>query len=359
MTNIPPVHNQIPPVHYVEDEISLVDLWLVLVKRKLVLLGVVVACILAGLLYVVVVSPSYQYSTSIEIGTRLNGTESSIMESPETVLAKIKESYIPMARQEYFMAHPELKSVIKIDARVPKGSEIVVLSSKGFEDDGDIHKALQQSVVDRLKKDHGRIVDVLRKETEILQHKAVAKLEELKDANELIMARGKRLNGFAELLAKQAEEARKDLLQVKNNRQKSVKEATNEAKAMTLLMLDSEIRNYRELLAEIDERLYIETADAQDAIKKEAADNQRDQNAQQDNIAKLEIQLANLRETRALQLPMRSLEPVGSGKTLIILLSLVLGMMLGVFAAFFVEFLSRVRDQANLAQSESAHVRSA
>jgi LPS O-antigen subunit length determinant protein (WzzB/FepE family) len=120
---------------------------------------------------------------------------------------------------------------------------------------------------------------------------------------------------------------------------------------MTLLMLDSEIRNYRELLAEIDERLHIETADTQDAIKKELADNQRAQRAQQDNIAKLEIQLANLRETSALQPPMRSLKPVGPGKTLIILLSLVLGLMLGVFAAFFAEFLSKVRGQTKSLQN--------
>jgi capsular polysaccharide biosynthesis protein len=351
MSNIPPVHNQALPVHYDEDEINLVDLWLVLVKRKLILAGVVVASAVAALLYVVVVPPSYQYSTSIEIGTRLNGTELSVMESPETVLAKVKESYIPLAQQDYLDQHPESKSVIKIDTRVPKGSQIIVLSSKGADADGDIHKALQQSVVDTLKKDHGRIVDVLRKETEILQHQAVAKLEELKDGNELIMARSKRLNDFAVLLAKQAEEARKDLLQVKNNRQKAVREATNEVKAMTLLMLDSEIRNYRELLAEIDERLHIETANSQDAIKKDLADNQRAQEAQQDDIAKLEIQLANLRETRALQPPMRSLEPVGPGKTLIILLSLVLGLMLGVFAAFFAEFLSRVKGQAKSVQN--------
>lgn len=351
MTNKPPVYNQTLPDHYDEDEINLVDLWLVLVKRKLILAGVVVASAVAALLYVVVVPPSYQYSTSIEIGTHLNGVELSVVDSPETVLAKVKESYIPLAQQNYFDQHPERESVVKIGARVPKNSKIIVLSSKGADADGDIHKALQQSVVDRLKKDHGRIVDVLRKETEILQHKAVAKLEELKDANELIMARGKRLNNFAALLTKQAEEARKDLLQVKNNRQKSVKEATNEAKAMTLLMLDSEIRNYRELLAEIDERLHIETADTQDAIKKELADNQRAQKAQQDNIAKLEIQLVNLHETSALQPPMRSLEPVGPGKTLIILLSLVLGLMLGVFAAFFAEFLSKVRGQTKSLQN--------
>ncbi len=273
------------------------------------------------------------------------------MESPETVLAKVKESYIPLAQQVYLDQHPEWGSVVKIDTRVPKGSQIIVLSSKGPDDRGDIHKTLQQSIVDMLKKDHGRIVDVLRKETEILQHKAVAKLEELKDGNELIMARGKRLNDFAELLTKQAEEARKDLLQVKNNRQKSVKEATNEAKAMTLLMLDSEIRNYRELLAEIDERLHIETANNQDAIKKELADNQRAQKAQQDDIAKLEIQLVNLRETRALLPPMRSPEPTGPGKALVVLLSLVLGLMLGVFAAFFTEFLSKVRGQTKSVQN--------
>lgn len=354
MTKIPPTHDQILPVfpsHSPEDEINLIDLWLVLEKRKLVLAGVVIACVLAGLLYAVVVPPSYQYSTSIEIGTRLNGTEITVVESPQTILAKVKESYIPLAQQNYLDQHSELKSVTNIDARVPKGSQIIVLSSKGSEDEGDIHKVLQQTVVDRLKNDHGRIIDVLRKDVEILQHKAVAKLEELKDAAILLAANKKRLDDTSKLLSKQAAKVRQDLARAENNQQRAVKEATGEAKAMTLLMLDSQIQRQRNHLAQLDERLQVKLIDSHDRLTKSVADNRRAQANQQDTISKLEIELENLRGTRALFPPMRSPEPSGPGKTLIVLLSLVLGLTLGLFAVFFVEFISTVRTKTQSIQN--------
>jgi uncharacterized protein involved in exopolysaccharide biosynthesis len=350
MTKNPPAHEQrLPPQYYesgFEDEINLVDLWLVLAKRRTLIATVAGLCVLAGLMLALLMPPTYQYSTSIEIGTRLNGTDVTVIESPETVLAKVQESYIPQARQQSLDQHAELSNVPKIDARIPKGSQIIVLSSKGTEDDGALNMAVQQAVVDMLKKDHGRIVDVLRKDTEILQNKAMAKLAELKDEAKLIQGREKRLGDVSALLTSQADEVRNDLAHAKADRAKAIKETRDESRALTLMMLDSGMQQYRKRLAEIDERLKIKVVDERDELVKELADNQRAQSNQQDTIAKLKIQLANLRETRALLPPMRSPEAAGPGKSLIVVLALVLGLMLGVFVAFFTEFLAKVRSQS-------------
>lgn len=349
MTKNLPLHEQNLPAYYQEDEINLVDLWLVLAKRRVVLVSGALLCVLAGLLYATLTPRSYQYSTSIEIGTRFSGGKLEIIESPQTLLAKIKESYIPLTRQEYFSEYHELGGIPKIEVHVPKGSQIIVLTSKGPESMAEIHMTMQQSVVNMVKKDHNRIADVLRKEAEIVKNKSVAQMDELKDAAELLKADKKRLNDTAALLAKQAVEVKQDLQRTEANRQKAVYEATSEAKAMTLLMLDSQIQQYRERLAQIDERLQIKTAALQDQLAKSLADNRRAQANQQDAVIKLKMQLANFQETRALLPPMRSPESVGPGRSLIIVLSLVLGLMLGVFAAFFVEFLSKVRAQTSQA----------
>lgn len=330
-----------------EDEINLVDLWLVLVKRKNVLMGVTILCLIAGLSYAFFVPPKYQYSTSIEIGTQLTDGKLTVVESPETVLAKVQESYIPIVRQEYLVAHPELKSVAVVEARVPKDSQIVVITSEGPEEEAEMHKVLQQAIVDRMKKDHGRNIDVLRKEAEVLQHQAVAKLEELKDAEQLILSREGRLSDISEILRKRLTEVQDDLKQTKENRLKATREVKTESRAMTLLMLDSEIRQSREMLAQIDERLNIKVAEEKDLIKKNLADNKRAQATQEDNIAKLNIQLANLSETRSLLPPLRSPEPVSPSKVMVILISLILGLMFGVLIAFFTEFLSKVPRQAD------------
>jgi len=236
-----PVYSSYPP----EDHISLVDIWLMLLKYRLVLIGISVTCVLVGFLYAELVPRSYQYSTSIEIAAHIGVNELGYrelipIESPETVLAKVKGSYIPLVRQNYLKKHSELKSVVNIDARIPRNSQIVVLSSNGAESEGDIHRILQQSVVNLLKEDHSRIIDVLRKEL----------------------------------------------------------------------------------------------GDLQDQVK-----------------TKLGNPLVSLSETHALLPPMRSLEPKGLGKASIIPLSLVLGLMLGVFAAFVAEFFSRVRNQLKSEQN--------
>jgi uncharacterized protein involved in exopolysaccharide biosynthesis len=348
MTTNPPLHDQnLPSLSpYYEDEINLVDLWLVLVRRRSVMITVAALVVMAGLFYALLVSPSYQYTTSIEIGSRISGDTHMLVESPETLLAKMQEGYVPLARQEYLAKHPERDSVPKIDSRIPKSSQIIVLESKGPESETEMHKTVQQAVVDMVLRDHSRIVDVLRKETEILQNKAKTKLEEIKDASTLIRAREKRLTDVTVLLTTQTAEVRADLQRAMANREQAGKQVATESKAMMLLMLDSEIQQHRQHLATLEERLQVVIADQRDALAKALADNRRAQLNQRDTIAKLEIQLANLRETRALLPLMRSPEPSGPGAGLIVVLSLIVGLLLGVLATFFAEFLAKARSQA-------------
>jgi len=303
-------------------------------------------CVLVGIMFALLMPAKYQYSTPIELGTRLSGEDMVVIESPETLLAKIQESYIPLARRQYSVEHSAMEGAPEIEARIPKGSQIIVLSSKGSERDGVTHKTVQQAVINMVTVDHSRITKVLHKETEILQNRAVVKLEELKDDAILIQAREKRLEDVSELLIGQAKEVRDDLVRASTDRANAIKQTKDESRALTLMMLDSGVQQYRQRLAQIDERLKITVVDSRDALARQLATNRRMQLNQKDTIAKLNIQLANLRETRALMTPMRSPEAMGPGGSLIVMLALVLGLMLGVFTAFFAEFLSRVRNQS-------------
>jgi len=354
MTKNPPTHEQNLPPHLYEsgygDEISLVDLWLVLMKHRILIAVVTGLCVLAGIMFAVLAPAKYQYSTSIELGTRLSGDNVIVIESPETLLAKIQESYIPLARQKYLSGQSVVGRAPKIEARIPKGSQIIVVSSEGAESNGAVHKAIQQSVMNMVKADHGRITDVLRKETEILQNRAVAKLEELKDDATLIQAREKRLEDISVLLTGQAKDVRDDLARARTDRANAIRQTKDESRALTLMMLDNGVQQYRQRLAQIDERLKIKVVDSRDMLARQLANNRRAQLSQQDTIVKLKTQLANLRETQALVPPMRLPEATGPGSSLIVMLALVLGLMLGVFTAFFAEFLSRVNHQNLVAQ---------
>ncbi|MCI0507725.1 MAG: Wzz/FepE/Etk N-terminal domain-containing protein [Gammaproteobacteria bacterium] len=350
-SNPNPNQQSMPPYYY-EDEISLIDLWLVLVRRKKLLIITFAAVVIIGLVLALITPKKYSYSTSIEIGSRVIQDKVQPIESPETLLAKIQESYIPFVQQQYRNEKSDNDALHRITARIPKGSQIIVLESNGGAERGDAYKELQQRVINEVQSDHKRILEVIRKELEIARNKAMDKLEELKDTVKLLEAREKRLTDIAVLIKRQIEEAKADLAIAEKNRQRSVKEATNEAKAMTLLMLDNEVQQQRQRLATLEERLIIEVAEGQDKLANEIATNVRLQEAQQEEISRVEIQLANLVETRALVPPMQSMEPTGLAKRVILAIAMVLGFVLALMAAFIAEFLQKAKEQ--IAQDESS-----
>jgi len=195
---------------------------------------------------------------------------------------------------------------------------------------------------------------VIRKELEIARNEAVSQLEELKDQERLLMASDKRLNDVVKMVTRQLEEAKQDLATAENSRKRSVKEATNEARAMTLLMLDSGIKSQRERVANLEERLVVEIAEDQDRLAKEISGNKRAQQNQLAKIARVDAQLDNLVETRALLSPMQSMEPTGLAKRVILAIAMVLGFIIAIMAVFIAEFLQKAKQQMEQDESSSA-----
>jgi hypothetical protein len=114
----------------VPKEISLTDLWIVLVQRKRVVGAVVAVAILAGLTYALLGPLTYAYVTTIAIGTRVWEEKVVPIEAPGTVLAKIVDSYIPLVLQDYEETHTDDdKRQYKIRAKIPEGSDVVILNS--------------------------------------------------------------------------------------------------------------------------------------------------------------------------------------------------------------------------------------
>lgn len=113
---------------------------------------------------------------------------------------------------------------------------------------------------------------------------------------------------------------------------------------MTLLMLDSEVQANRTRLAELQQQLQIDLAAERDTLQAELQENQRSQARQQAEVQHFDQQLKNLQETRAMVLGMQSLEPVGTSRSLIVLLSILLGGLLALLVPLVLEFLGRVKE---------------
>ena len=393
----------LPPQQWQEeDSINLIDLWLELAKHRAVIFGSIAIALIVGLLVAFLLPQKYSYSTTIEIGSTLeeNGSGGTVrlIDKSETVLAKIKESYIPQTQQEFRAAHPMDESLYKIDARAPKNSLLIVLEAKGTENNSAIYLDHLQGVTDKLVHDHQRVMNIYqgrlnnqlalakikqdelsdprmlavpRQELEYTLAKDQKQLIDLQDQAKLIKSRYQRLDDTDALLKQQISDLEAQIKSAFSQRQRAIDNMKNESAAMAMLLIDNEIQQNRTRLAELQERLHISQQNLRQELEEKIATNlreqgvqdkvinktkselsrldigdQRAQQRQQQEITTFETQLNNIQPTRAITPPMQSLQPTGPGKSIIIILALILGLLLGIFAAFFASFLNKVKLQA-------------
>lgn len=157
------------------DEISLIDLAMVLVNRKKLVYLVFTAFIVLGIAAALLITKKYTYSTSIEIGSQIVNDAISPFESTQTLLAKLQHSYIPQVLNEQSKLELDSKKRHQIKASSPKGSVILVLEIKGTKDQSELIIQLLQSITQKATEDHSRIYDSVKQN--ITSQLAVAKDE--------------------------------------------------------------------------------------------------------------------------------------------------------------------------------------
>ncbi len=324
-----------------EDSISLIDLWMVLSRRRGIIFAILGLALLAGLLTALLMPAKYTYTTAIEIGSKSSAnTDALPIEPPETVLAKIKESYIPQALHDFSQAR-ETEKGYKVEARIPKGSELIVLEAKAPEEDGPAYLTIMQTVIDKVEGDHRRVSAVIRsnmktqlgqaqlalsaltdpstlevkkraleskllkarmelerlkdpltlalpkKDLETRRAKAEKTLAGLRDKEELLKARYQRLDEVDKLLKQQVKDLRAQISDALGRRTQAVANLNSEASAMTMLMIDNELQQNRSRLATLEERLLIKQQDAREQLENQIAANQREYTIQRQAISKI------------------------------------------------------------------------
>lgn len=182
----------------------------------------------------------------------------------------------------------------------------------------------------------------------------------------------------------------------RQQRLKAADEAGEGSRAMTLLLIDAEIQRNSQRLGELRTELQVDIpnelaelqaaiaenqrlqalqkekiAAAESELEKLIAQQERDQRRQQPRVAELEgrlqkikndhqraiaaqrtavdelqVRLENLRRTRAVRPPRRSLTPAEMGALPLLAVTIVLGLFLAVVSAFVANFLDAVRERA-------------
>lgn len=270
------------------DETLLIDLWLVLLRRKWLIAAVAGLAIASGIAYASLTPPAYAYKTIIGIGSYYSGAKSELIEPPETLRPKVAEGYVVQALQEEAKNQSGGAGRYRIKVELPKNSQVLILSSVGGVDTNEAYAALHTAVVDRVRFDHDGILDSIRKELAIGLSMRERSLAQLKEAAAVFEAQLKAENG----------------------------ERNSTMRDMSYL---ASLR---------------------------LADNQRAQSDLMTQIDSIRQQQASIRETRAVVPPTRSLDPVGFAKRTIVLLSGLIGLAFGVVLALVIEFLAKARQDA-------------
>jgi len=329
----------------IDDEISLIDLIKVLIKRKTTLFTVFSLFVLAGILIAFLSHKQYRYSSTIEIGARSTEDETQLIESPDTLLAKIQNTYDLIARTNYHKAHPEDNRIYDIKASIPKNSTVIVLDAKGSLNEEPIYKQIMNDIIRQVVDDHNRLLEVLRKEYQLKIEKKQNSIAGLEGQLKVLQGQGQRLEENKKLVEKQIEQTRKTVNDSLDNRKRAGQHVKDDARAMTLLTIDNEIQQERNRLDDLQEKLTVTLANQKDSIETSIANTQRKISETKLELGKDQLELKNLRATHALVPPIKSIKSIGISKMTKLLVSIVVGLFISLFVAFLHEFIVKARDE--------------
>ena len=237
------------------DEISLVDLAKILIKRWKIMVLVFLIVVLGALAYVLLIERSYEYVSIYQVAEEAPGRA---LEAPASVLAKVNSLYIGSETRKLRESAGLESLPFGVTADNPSDTLLVRLGSEASTHNQELVAQMHEALLSRM----------IEEQSNRLERQQAALAQQLQNT-----------------------------------------EAALESVAQTSTEWGSELAaSYTERLADI----------------------------RQD--------LTQLREGEVVQVAVQSLEPAGTGRSLIMVLAIVLGGMLAVIAAFFSQFVVLVRD---------------
>jgi LPS O-antigen subunit length determinant protein (WzzB/FepE family) len=343
---VEPLRGQLIPyaVDYPRDEISLIDLFVVLARHRHLMALTFVAVVALGLAVAFAKPQSYAYTSSLQIARGASGP----VEAPATVTAKLNESYIPYTLQQEESRNGFAS--IRLDASVSQNSDVVVMKSSGPLAEEERHLALHRAVAERLMQDHERELANARSLLQSEISRVNAQFTRLQGEQELIRSRTARLDEQETLLQKQLADVAANITATAGARDELLARPGSESRTMSLVFLDSELTRLREREAMLSEQLLNGINAQRDNLKARELDNLRQQMDMGEKLVQFNLRLEGMRATQGITPPLRSLQPVGTGKALILAVALVAGLVLAVLAACLAEFTTRARSRLETEQ---------
>ncbi|VAW85395.1 hypothetical protein MNBD_GAMMA17-1884 [hydrothermal vent metagenome] len=324
----------------VDDEISLVELWMVLVKRWKVAAVICSFFLVVGVVVALFSPLKYQYSTTVEIGSfEAESGVRTLLQPLKMVQTNLKNTYIPNIVEDMKTAH--WMSPQSVD--VSTVGKHIVITSQGQVLDSAAIKQMHLSAIDKVIEDHNVFAENRMK---LFDQKYRQKSEQFSLAKEFTEALD---NRQSELLSSSLElktefnEIREHITEVNKSRFSSDVEEENMFKA---LMISRKLEMHEARLLAIENRLYVSTPQELVNIKRMLVDNY-------ENTLKIELSLGTVKTQMVTQLPtqlialaVRAKKSSGIGRIATVILSMLIGVFVSVLVVFICEFISKINTAA-------------
>lgn len=320
-----------------DDEISLIDLWLTLIRRRRWILGIAAAVFALGSVYGLIQQPSEKLTSTLQVAER----DGEPIVSGVRSAARLERVKIPEARAAM---EAEGTSPPSVEVEWVEDALLILLTSSAPGGEPGHVEELHQRLFDTLRQTQGEVLERERDHLERDLERAEAELKETRDAFDV------ELDGLRDRIAdtwdelKALEEERSLLLRRHEELRRSLEEESDGERTATrsgLQQLHIDLRENREERALAQEQL----RSLEQALRERQKERQDWVRRQQERIESLRNDLENLSATELLGLAVSGETNTGRAG-LISALSAVLGLMLGVFGGFFREFLAHAHSEA-------------
>lgn len=277
-----------------DDEINLLDIWCILVKKKKTIIMISLLITLASSVYAVLRPDIYSYSTAIQIGSLFVGNTEKPVDTVKNAASKLKELYIQSVLNDFYRENPGQAKNLNINVSVPKDSEILIIGSKCPEKQAPLYIQLINKISAKLIDDHNVTINKTR--TILLEQ----------------------INGSKNRLAFLADNE-KELSKRIEGFDKTVKASRIDNSGTTALVM-----------TELSQQQY---------------EISREKFSLLSQIASKESELNLIQDTKLLYPVEKSIQPVGIDTKLIIVASAFVGLIFGIFTAFIWDFIEKVKNQ--------------
>ncbi len=321
------------------EDVELYDVIQVLCKRKKLIIGGTLICMLVTGIAAFVLPPVYRVSAIIEVGQIIRPGMVGIrraepIEKPGSLVEKIKGGvYDEIIREKLGLKESQYP---QIKTRNPRNTPLVQISI----DYSDKQNALRilEHLVEQIVKDHDEISSVLKFDLEntVLDNQnalALIDKDEASTKEQLLMNKEQKNE-----LQEQILELQRRITELE--RQKPLTGSkSNPGDALTLLLLSNELRETRRHLNDLQDRLRFVLPQGASALRDKLNSLASRKQALLLDNEKLSVHLNALRNTRIAKKPSNSEMPVRPRKGLNIVLGGLAGILGFVFLAFFLEYL--------------------